>query len=169
MHTTCKWLKRAPKNKQDIVPYLIDHYAITPITIAETISVEFGEPLFDLDVFDPALILKDRIDEKLIRKYRVMPLVHRGHVLYVATCNPTNLEAMDAIRFNSKLKVEPIIVEHDKLERLLNEYFPEDSRFNFDTEDFDLDLEVNTPLQMTTTMKKSVKMKPLWSNTSINY
>ncbi|WP_151752720.1 type IV-A pilus assembly ATPase PilB [Acinetobacter soli] len=135
----------AKKNKQDIVPYLIDHYAITPITIAETISVEFGEPLFDLDVFDPALILKDRIDEKLIRKYRVMPLVHRGHVLYIATCNPTNLEAMDAIRFNSKLKVEPIIVEHDKLERLLNEYFPEDSRFNFDTEDFDLDLEVNTP------------------------
>ncbi|MCG2901983.1 hypothetical protein KZ299_25885, partial [Escherichia coli] len=78
-----------------------------------------------------------------IRKYRVMPLVHRRHVLYVATCNPTNLEAMDAIRFNSKLKVEPIIVEQDKLERLLNEYFPEDSRFNFDTEDFDLDLEVN--------------------------
>lgn len=136
-------LEKAKKFKQDIVPYLIDNFSISPLTIAEIISLEFGEPLLDLGVFDPALFLKDKIDEKLIQKYRIMPLVHRGHVLYVATSNPTNIEAMDAIRFNSKLKVEPIIVEHDKLERLLSEHFAEETNFKFDTEELDLDVEVD--------------------------
>ena len=134
----------ANKAQQDIVAHLIEQHRLSPLTIAESISHEFGEPLFDLAVYDTALLPKDLTDNKLIQKHRVVPLTQRGQILYVATSNPTNIDALDAIRFNTKLNIEPIIVEHTKLEKLIEQHFGDSSSFDFgDSEDFDLDIDVN--------------------------
>ena len=125
--------------------HLIEHQRLSPLTVAESISHEFGEPLFDLAVYDTALLPKDLTDNKLIQKHRVVPLVQRGQILYVATSNPTNIDALDAIRFNTKLNIEPIIVEHNKLEKLIEQQFGDSGSFDFgDSEDFDLDVDVAT-------------------------
>ena len=42
----------AKKAQQDIVAHLIEHQRLSPLTVAESISLEFGEPLFDLAVYD---------------------------------------------------------------------------------------------------------------------
>lgn len=134
----------AKKAKQDIVAHLIEQHRLSPLTIAESISVEFGEPLFDLAVYDVGLLPRELTDNKLIQKHRVVPLTQRGQILYVATSNPTNIDALDAIRFNTKLNIEPIIVEHTKLEKLIEQHFSDSSSFDFgDSEDFDLDIDVN--------------------------
>lgn len=134
----------AKKAKQDIVAHLIEQHRLSPLTIAESISVEFGEPLFDLAVYDVGLLPRELTDNKLIQKHRVIPLTQRGQILYVATSNPTNIDALDAIRFNTKLNIEPIIVEHTKLEKLIEQHFGDSSSFDFgDSEDFDLDIDVN--------------------------
>ncbi|ENX44450.1 type IV-A pilus assembly ATPase PilB [Acinetobacter sp. NIPH 2100] len=134
----------AKKAQQDIVAHLIEQHRVSPLTIAETIAAEFGEPLFDLAVYDTALLPRDLADNKLIQKHRVVPLIQRGQILYVATSNPTNIEALDAIRFNTKLNIEPIIVEHTKLEKLIEQQFGDSGSFDFgDHEDFDLDVDVN--------------------------
>ncbi|MDH0032774.1 MULTISPECIES: type IV-A pilus assembly ATPase PilB [unclassified Acinetobacter] len=130
----------AKKAQQDIVAHLIEHQRLSPLTVAESISHEFGEPLFDLAVYDTGLLPKDLTDNKLIQKHRVVPLVQRGQILYVATSNPTNIDSLDAIRFNTKLNIEPIIVEHNKLEKLIEQQFGDSGSFDFgDSEDFDLD------------------------------
>ncbi len=110
-------LDAAKRAKQDTVAYLIEEVHLSPSLLAETISAEFAEPYFDLDVYDTSQIPKDLVDQKLILKHRILPLIQRGQILYVATSNPSNIEAIDAIRFNSKLLVEPVIVEHHKLEK----------------------------------------------------
>lgn len=134
----------AKKAKQDIVAHLIEQHRLSPLTIAESISVEFGEPLFDLAVYDVGLLPRELTDNKLIQKHRVVPLTQRGQILYVATSNPTNIDALDAIRFNTKLNIEPIIVEHTKIEKLIEQHFGDSSSFDFgDSEDFDLDIDVN--------------------------
>ncbi|MGY5391706.1 type IV-A pilus assembly ATPase PilB [Acinetobacter sp. NigerLNRRAM0016] len=130
----------AKKANQDIVPYLIENSKLNPLVIAEKISEEFGEPLFDLSTYDSSHILKDIVEDKLITKFRILPIFKRGHLLFVATSNPTNIEAMDAIRFNSKLNIEVIIVEHDKLEKIIEQNYAEDSTFEFDD---DLELHVH--------------------------
>ena len=130
----------AKKTNQDIVPYLIENSKLNPLVIAEKISEEFGEPLFDLSTYDASHILKDIVEDKLITKFRILPIFKRGHLLFVATSNPTNIEAMDAIRFNSKLNIEVIIVEHDKLEKIIEQNFAEDTTFHFD-EDFEIDIQ----------------------------
>jgi type IV pilus assembly protein PilB len=131
----------AQKDNVDIVPYLIQNLNIAPLIIAEKISNEFGEPIFDLSVYDSALIVREGIDEKLFSKYCILPIFKRNHLLYVATSNPTNIEAMDAIRFNSKMNIEAIVVEHDKLVKLIEQNFASESAFEFEDDDFDLNFE----------------------------
>ena len=131
----------AKKANQDIVPFLIDQLKISSLDIAEKISQEFGEPLFDLSTYDSAQIIREGIDEKLITKHRILPIFKRGNLLYVATSNPTNIEAMDAIRFSSKMNIEAIIVEHQKLHQLIEQNFTHADNFEFSDEDIDLDLE----------------------------
>lgn len=136
-------LAHAKQEKVDIVAELINQQQLSPTVIAETISVEFGEPLFDISAYDPAQILRDAIDEKLITKHRILPIFRNSSILYVATSNPTNIEAIDAVRFSTKLNIETIIVEHNKLEKLIEQNFTEESTFEFD-EDFDLDVDVES-------------------------
>ncbi|MFN4368103.1 MAG: type IV-A pilus assembly ATPase PilB [Acinetobacter sp.] len=136
-------LVHAKQEKVDIVAELINQQQLSPTVIAETISVEFGEPLFDISAYDPAQILRDAIDEKLITKHRILPIFKNSSILYVAISNPTNIEAIDAVRFSTKLNIETIIVEHNKLEKLIEQNFTEESTFEFD-EDFDLDVDVES-------------------------
>lgn len=137
-------LDAAKRAQQDTVAYLIEEVNLSPSLLAETISIEFAEPYFDLDVYDTSQIPKDLVDQKLILKHRILPLVQRGQILYVATSNPSNIDAIDAIRFNSKLMVEPVIVEHHKLEKILVQQFTEESNFEFSDEEFDLDVDLDT-------------------------
>ncbi|WP_166169543.1 type IV-A pilus assembly ATPase PilB [Acinetobacter sp. SA01] len=131
----------AKKANQDIVPFLIDQLKISSLAIAEKISQEFGEPLFDLSAYDSAQIIREGLDEKIISKHCILPIFKRGNLLYVATSNPTNIEAMDAIRFSSKMNIEAIIVEHQKLHQLIEQNFTQANNFEFSDEDIDLDLE----------------------------
>jgi type IV pilus assembly protein PilB len=133
-------LSNAQKNKVSIVAYLSEKLNIPPLIIAEMISQEFGEPIFDLDSFNPDILPKELIEPNLVTKHKVIPLVQRGNILYVATSDPTNIEALDAIRFNCGLNIEPIIVEHHKLEKYLEKYFTVEESFNFGDEDFDVDI-----------------------------
>ncbi len=136
-------LQNSKKAHQDIVPHLIQEYQLSARLIAETISIEFGEPVFDISTYDTSLIIRDEFEDKLITKHRILPIFKHGNLLFVAISNPTNIEAVDAIRFGSKLNTETIIVEHDKLEKLIEQNFAEESTFDFD-DDFDLDLEQET-------------------------
>lgn len=136
-------LQNSKKAHQDIVPHLIQEYHLSARLIAETISIEFGEPVFDISTYDTSLIIRDEFEDKLITKHRILPIFKHGNLLFVAISNPTNIEAVDAIRFGSKLNTETIIVEHDKLEKLIEQNFAEESTFDFD-DDFDLDLEQET-------------------------
>lgn len=133
-------LDSSKKNQQKLIPYLIEHLKIRPLKIAELVAQEFGEPLFDLDAFNPDLLPKDITDANLINKHLVLPLFQRGSALFVATSDPTNMEALDAIRFNTKLNISPVIVEHHKLEKFIEKNFAEADNFSFGDEDLDVDV-----------------------------
>lgn len=133
-------VESAKKNQKKLIPYLIEHLNIKPLIIAELTAQEFGEPLFDLDAYNPEMLPKEIVDKNLVHRHQVVPLFQRGSLLYVATSDPTNMEALDAIRFNSKLNVHPIIVEQHKLEKLIEKHFQEETSFNFGDEDLDVDV-----------------------------
>ena len=107
------------ERRMQVVTYLVEYNLADAREIAIAASHEFGAPLLDLDAIQPDLDILRLVSEKTIRKHRVLPLVKRGKRLFVAISDPTNLHALDEVKFATGLSVEAIVVEEDKLEKLL--------------------------------------------------
>jgi type IV pilus assembly protein PilB len=115
MSTASQALDAATKKKIPFVSYLVEKNIVDGHAIAITASVEFGDPLFDLEEMDLDVIPKEIVSEKLIRKHHALPLFRRGNRLYVAVSDPTNLEGLDEFKFHTGLTTEAILVEEKKL------------------------------------------------------
>ncbi len=83
--------------------------------IAAFAAETFGYPLLDLNAFEENHFPREAIDRKLMQNHQVIPLTKRGNRIAVALADPTNLRALDEIRFQTGLAVDPIVVEADKL------------------------------------------------------
>src|SRR2546427_333669 len=92
---------------------------LSALEVAETVSTMFSAPLLDLDAINAARLPHELLDAKIISSYRVLPLSKRGNRITVATADPTQQEAAEQIKFTTQLGVDWIIVEADKLERLI--------------------------------------------------
>src|SRR3569833_2022365 len=53
-------------------------------------------------------------------KHRVLPVFRRGKRLFLAVADPTNLHAIDEIKFQTGLSVEAVEVEDDKLQKAVD-------------------------------------------------
>jgi type IV pilus assembly protein PilB len=132
--------------KTSLVPYLIEKGLGDPRQIAIAAAHEFGVPLLDLDAVELDLDVVRLVNEKLLSKHRVLPLAQRGKRLYIAVGDPTNLHALDEIKFQTTLRVEPIVVEQDKLEARVTRAIEavDTTMSSFEEDDFDMDnLEVS--------------------------
>ena len=109
----------ARERRVSIVSYLVEYNLADAREIAIAASLEFGAPLLDLDALQPDLEILRLVSEKIVRKHRVLPLVKRGKRLFLAISDPTNLHALDEVKFATGLSVEAVVVEEDKLDKLL--------------------------------------------------
>ncbi len=114
-----KAVEAASKAKQPLVTYLVESKLAAAGAIAAAASHEFGVPLLDLHAaeIDPAVVKS--VDEKLIRSHHALPVFRRGNRLFVAVSDPANLAALDEIKFHVGINTEAILVEEDKLTRIL--------------------------------------------------
>jgi len=141
-------LKQAARSKTPFALHLVNTTKIDGLTIAAAAADEFGTPLFDISTFNIENIAGDLVDQKLIRKHNTLPLMKRGNRLFVAVSDPTNLHALDEIKFNTGRTVEAILVEADKLSDAIEAFFNKqeesigDALGGLDEEDLDgLDIE----------------------------
>jgi type IV pilus assembly protein PilB len=111
----------AKERRVSVVTYLVEHSMADPREIAIAASQEFGAPLMDLDAIQPDLDTVRIVSEKLLRKHRVLPLVKRGKKLFMAISDPTNLHALDEVKFATGFSIEAVVVEEDKLNKLLTQ------------------------------------------------
>ena len=105
----------AASHKVSFVTRLVESKKVDSATIARVASEEFGVPVFQISALDLELAPIKLVDEKIIRRHRVLPIYKRGTRLFVAISDPTNLVALDEIKFNTGLGTEAILVEEDKL------------------------------------------------------
>lgn len=106
---------QANSAKISLIEQIIISQKASSISIARFIADTFGYPLLDLAAFDEVHIPENAIDKKLIATHKVIPLNKRGNRLSVAIADPTNLRALDEIRFQTGLTVDPIVVDQTKL------------------------------------------------------
>src|SRR4029450_7817502 len=115
MHVAMAAAKDANTN---LVSHLVANNLANAREIAIAASQEFGVPLLDLDSIQPDIEIVKLVSEKLLAKHRLFPPVKPGKRRFVAVSDPTNLHALDEIKFQTGLSIEAVVVEEDKLQRI---------------------------------------------------
>src|ERR1700761_1307050 len=140
--TMLEAMNAAREKKMAIVTQLVTSGAAKARDIAVAASNEFGVPLFDLDAVALDLETVRLVSDKLLAKHRVLPLFRRGKRLFLAVADPTNLHAIDEIKFQTSLGIEAIVVEDDKLQKAIDKAIEQvDSQMSALSEDEGMDLE----------------------------
>jgi len=111
--------KKAANDKLAFIDVLLASGAIDARALAMFCSETFAYPLMDLQLFNLELLPAKIIDAKLMQSQRVVALSKRGNKMSVAISDPTNIQALDQIKFQTESSVEPVIVPHDALLQLL--------------------------------------------------
>src|SRR5438874_11949874 len=135
-------LSAARERKTSVVTQLVSSGAANARDIAVAASNEFGVPLLDLDGLNLDLEAVRLVNDKLLAKHRVLPVSRRGKRLFLAVADPTNMHAIDEIKFQTSLAIEAVIVEDDKLQKAVDKAIEQvDNQMSSLTDEGDVDLE----------------------------
>ncbi len=141
-------------NKTPFVKHLVENKIVDAKAIAHAASAEFGVPLIDIDALDIDTDTIKLVSRDLIQKHGALPLYKRGTRIFIGVADPTNLQALDEIKFNiGGGTTEAVVVEWNKLAKVIDKAL-EDSDTSLgsmddgDLEDFD-DVEVGATEQDT--------------------
>ena len=117
---TAEELARGARDKKtSFVSSVIGSGAVSAADLAHTLSTALALPLLDLAAVDLERLPKGLIDPKLATAYQVVVLGRRGNRIFIGGADPTDQEAIERIKFATQLSPEWVIVEYDKLARLL--------------------------------------------------
>ena len=130
---------QASNNRIPLITYLTQNDLADSRRLAFSAAMEFGVSVLDLDAFAPEMLPEKTVDEKLIRKHNALPLYKRGNRLFVAISDPTNLQALDEIKFNTGLSTDSILVDDAKLRAAIDKYLESQDSTMGDLEDAGLE------------------------------
>lgn len=131
--------QKSVKTGSPFVSLLVEGKFIVPGKLAEAASLEFGVPLVDLSVIDIDQSIAKGVNEKVIKKANALPIYARGKKIFVAVSDPTNLQALDDIKFATGSLTEAVLVEEDKLRRAIDSTLQAIESSNMKVGDSDLE------------------------------
>ncbi|MBE2294211.1 MAG: type IV-A pilus assembly ATPase PilB [Phycisphaerales bacterium] len=114
-----KALEQARKQNTLFVTYLVENKLARDNDIARVAARSFNLPLFDVATLEVDRTVVQLVEEKLLRKHHVLPLYKRGRRLFVGLSDPTNQRALEDIKFQTRLDVEPVVVSELQLAKML--------------------------------------------------
>jgi type IV pilus assembly protein PilB len=114
-------VKTSREQRSSFVSALVAANALSSADLAHTLANSLALPLLDLNSVKAELLPRNIVDAKLTAQYHVVVLGKRGNRLFVGSSDPTNQEAAERIKFATQLAPEWVIVEHDKLAKLLDD------------------------------------------------
>ena len=134
--------REAAYERVPLVKYLVDRLDLDSQRIAEVASLEFGVPLFDINAFNLTAQPVGLVDVNLVSKHHALPLYRRGNRLFIAVSDPTNLAALDEIKFHTGINTDAVLVEERALSKVIAGWVESQDNLaeglgDFDTEDFE--------------------------------
>jgi len=111
--------------------------------LSDFVAKQYGVPGIDLDEFevDPAVI--QLIPEEVALKHTVLPVNRAGSTLILATADPSNIFAIDDIKFLTGYNIEVVVASEEAIKRAVDRFYDQTSSLDDVMADFDdSDLEV---------------------------
>src|SRR5213076_2992564 len=87
------------------------------------LSRQYGIPSVNLELFDIDDSVLRLIPREVAEKYSVLPLSRVGATLTLAMVDPTNVFAMDDIKFMTGLNIEPVVVSEASVQDAISRYY----------------------------------------------
>lgn len=131
-----------PGTPNGFIAELAQRKLFTARAVATFAAETFGYPLLDISAIDTESIPRDAVDRKLVAKHQVIPLIKRQNRLIIATADPSNMRALDEIRFQTGLQVDLVVAEADKLAKVVEKLGESASQAlkELTGEDFDIEM-----------------------------
>jgi len=114
--------KDASLERMHFVQYLVEKKNVDSQRVAEVASQEFGVPLFNIKALNRDAIPTGLVEAALLIKHHALPLFRRGNRLFIAVSDPTNLAALDEIKFHTGINTDAVLVEEHALGKILSEW-----------------------------------------------
>jgi type IV pilus assembly protein PilB len=124
----------SPQNLREALDYQREHggrlgYNLVKLglvsddMITAVLSRQYGIPSVNLDLFQIDESVLRLIPQEVAQKYSVLPLSRVGATLTLAMVDPTNVFAMDDIKFMTGLNVEPVVVAEASIQQAISRYY----------------------------------------------
>jgi len=105
--------------------------------LTDFVAKQYGVPSIELDDFeiDPAVI--ELIPEEVATKHTVIPVNRAGSTLILATADPSNIFALDDIKFLTGYTVQPVVAAEEAIKRAIDRYYEQATSIDDVLGDFD--------------------------------
>ncbi len=133
-----KLLAQKNSQYQTVADLLISEKLITAQALAQAAGAFTMHSVLDLDYFDADFIPEQEKNEKLVRKHHVLPIFKRHRTLFLAVVDPTDMQPVEDFEFSTGLHAELVVVEFDKLHKLIDKVFDHKAGDSFSETDWDL-------------------------------
>ena len=97
--------------------------AISEADLVEFLSRHFGVPSVDLSQIDVSESVIQIIPADVARKYTILPVSKTGARVTIAMIDPTNVFALDDIKFMTGYDVEPVVASDPALRAAIDRYY----------------------------------------------
>ena len=111
--------RKALNDKIPFIEALLQSGTLDARSLAMFCSAHFGYPLLDLSALDLHALPQKVIDDRLMQSHRVVVLARRAHKVSVAIADPTQTQALDQVKFQTGLPVDPVVVMLPQLTDLI--------------------------------------------------
>ncbi len=125
--------------KDKIGKILVDKKFITEEELVNALSLQLGIPVVDLNKHEINEEIIKLIPENMIKKYRVIPINRLGNTLIVAMEDPTDLNAIDDIRFYTGYNVDVVIATPSAIKNTIDRLFDQATLLDEISSDFSLE------------------------------
>jgi type IV pilus assembly protein PilB len=108
--------------------------------ITSFLSRQYGVPSINLSHFEIDGSVIKLIPSEIAQKHQIIPINRTGNVLTVAMADPSNIFAVDDIKFMTGFKVEPVVAAETSIRNAINKHYDsagmvEDIMKTFDDQD----------------------------------
>ena len=97
---------------------------VTDEEITSLLSKQYGVPSINLTQFEIDQSVIKLIPPDTAQKYQIVPLSRSGATLTIAITDPTNVFAMDDIKFMTGYNVEPVVASETAVTEAIKRYYP---------------------------------------------
>jgi type IV pilus assembly protein PilB len=105
--------------------------------LTDFVAKQYGVPSINLEEFEIDRAVIELVPEEVATKHGVIPVNRAGSTLILATADPSNIYALDDLKFLTGYNIQPVVASEEAIRRCIDQYYDQTSSLEDVMGDFD--------------------------------